>query len=229
MLKVRLITIWLLAIGLLIGGCQSNASALNAAQGLTITPTPAETGNYWGLVKEAQDAYAEANFGSAMDLARQAITTNPQDNTAWEIYNQAAIAQAGDSYLNGLPEQRYQLPIAIFVRDRVNESRSWFIVDVREADEYAAGHIDGAINIPLHKIVKNLDKFPNSKSAPILLYCHSQKRATHALVILHELGYLKVFNLEGGYAAYEDWMNNNPLPTPGPTPTPGPDEPDLGC
>ena len=229
MLKVRRITIWLLVIGLLIGGCQGNTSALSAAPGITATPTPAEAGNYWELVKEAQNAYASANFNSAMDLARQAIDSNPQDNTAWEIYNQAAIAQAGDSYLSELPDQRFQLPISVFVRDRVNQSRSWFIVDVREADEYAAGHIDGAINIPLHEIVKNLGKFPNSKSAPILLYCHSQKRATHALVILHELGYLKVFNLEGGFAAYEDWMNNNPLPTPGPTPTPEPGEPDFGC
>lgn len=229
MLKVRRITIWLLAIGILLGGCTGNTGALSGEPVITVTPTPAGADNYWELVKKAQDAYAAAKFDSATGLARRAISLNPQDDTAWEIYTQATIAQAGDSYLSGLPEQRYQLPIPIFVRDQVNHSRSWFIVDVREADEYADGHIDGAINIPLGEIVKNLDKFPNSKSAPILLYCHSQKRATHALVILHELGYLKVFNLEGGYAAYEDWMNNNPLPTPGPTPTPGPDEPDLGC
>jgi phage shock protein E len=229
MLKVRSFAIWLVAMGILLGGCQGNTSALRDTTGTTATPTPSGASNYWELVKEAQNAYTAANFSSAVDLARQAIGLNPQDNTAWEIYNQATIAQAGDNYLSELPEQRYQLPIPIFIRDRVNQSRSWFIVDVREPDEYAAGHIEGAVNIPLGKIVKNLDKFPDSKSAPILLYCHSQKRATHALVILHELGYLKVFNLEGGYAAYEDWMNSNPLPTPGPTPTPGPDEPDLGC
>ena len=113
MLKVRRITIWLLVIGLLIGGCQGNTSALSAAPGITATPTPAEAGNYWELVKEAQNAYASANFNSAMDLARQAIDSNPQDNTAWEIYNQAAIAQAGDSYLSELPDQRYQLPISM--------------------------------------------------------------------------------------------------------------------
>jgi rhodanese-related sulfurtransferase len=229
MLKMRRTTICLLLVALILGGCQGEASPLQTAVHATTTPTPTNGGNYWELVKQAQNAYAGADFSTALDLARQAIQMNPQDNTAWEIYNQAAIAQAGDSYLKDLPEQRYQLPISIFVRDRVNQSRSWFIVDVREANEYAGGHIDGAINIPLREITKELDKFPNSKSAPILLYCHSQKRATHALVILHELGYLKVFNLEGGYAAYEDWMNNNPLPTPGPTPTPGPDEPDFGC
>jgi rhodanese-related sulfurtransferase len=229
MLKMRRITICLFMVGLLLSGCQGEANALPGAAEMTATPAPASGSQYWDLVKQAQNAYAEADYGTALDLARQAINLNPQDNTAWEIYTQAAIAQAGDSYLDQLPEQRYQLPISIFVRDRVNQSRSWFIVDVRETDEYADGHLDGAINIPLREITKNLDKFPNSKSAPILLYCHSQKRATHALVILHELGYLKAYNLEGGFAAYEDWMNHNPLPTPGPTPTPGPDEPDFGC
>jgi rhodanese-related sulfurtransferase len=229
MTKMRRITVCLLMVGLLISSCQGGASQLPAATGMTATPTPASGGNYWELVKQAQNAYADADYGTALDVARQAISLNPQDNTAWEIYTQATVAQAGDSYLNQLPDQRYQLPISVFVRDRVNQSRSWFIVDVRETDEFADGHIDGAINIPLREITKNLNKFPDSKSAPILLYCHSQKRATHALVILHELGYLKVFNLEGGYAAYEDWMNHNPLPTPGPTPTPGPDEPDFGC
>lgn len=229
MLKMRSITICLFMMGLLLSGCQGEASQLPAAAGMTATPTPASGGNYWELVKQAQNAYADADYGTALDVARQAISLNPQDNTAWEIYTQATVAQAGDSYLQQLPEQRYQLPISVFVRDRVNQSRSWFIVDVRETDEFADGHLDGAINIPLREIAKNLNKFPDSKSAPILLYCHSQKRATHALVILHELGYLKVFNLEGGYAAYEDWMNHNPLPTPGPTPTPGPDEPDFGC
>jgi rhodanese-related sulfurtransferase len=229
MLKMRSITICLFMMGLLLSGCQGEASQLPAAAGMTATPAPASGGSYWELVKQAQNAYADADYGTALDVARQAISLNPQDNTAWEIFTQATVAQAGDSYLEQLPEQRYQLPISVFVRDRVNQSRSWFIVDVREADEFADGHLDGAINIPLREITKSLSKFPDSKSAPILLYCHSQKRATHALVILHELGYLKVFNLEGGYAAYQDWMNHNPLPTPGPTPTPGPDEPDFGC
>ncbi|RMF40219.1 MAG: hypothetical protein D6755_13645 [Anaerolineae bacterium] len=61
---------------------------------------------------------------------------------------------------------------------------------------------------------------PESKTTPILLYCHTQKRATHALVVLRELGYTNVWNLEGGWAAYQEWTQNNPMPTPGPTATP---------
>jgi rhodanese-related sulfurtransferase len=229
MQKLRNFYVWLLLVALLLSGCQGSSSQAGVASASTPAAAATNSGDYWVLVKEAQAAYAYANYQTALDDARQAISLDPNENTAWELYSRAVIAQAGDSYLSQLPETRYQLPVNILVRDRVNHSREWFIVDVRQPDEYVAGHIEGAINLPLGELLQNLGELPDSKTAPILLYCHSQKRATHALVVLHELGYLKVFNLEGGYAAYEDWMNNNPLPTPGPTPTPGPDEPDLGC
>jgi rhodanese-related sulfurtransferase len=229
MRRLRFVYVWLLLAALFFVGCQGNANQVGATPGITATAISTNADDYWGLVKQAQSAYAIGDYKTALEDARRAISLSPEENTAWELYSQAAVAQAGDDYLSQLPDYRYQLPVSVFVRDRVNQSRDWFIVDVREPDEFTAGHIDGAINLPLRQILENLDKLPNSKSAPILLYCHSQKRATHALVVLHELGYLKVFNLEGGYAAYEDWMNSNPLPTPGPTPTPGPDEPDLGC
>ena len=229
MSKIKVLFVGLLLGAFLITGCQSPASQAGPVASLTANPTPTAENDYWVLVQQAQTAYANADYEEAIDLARQAISLNPEDETAWGIYTQATIAQTGDTYLSDLPDTRYQLPISVFVRDRVNHTRDWLLVDVREPDEYADGHIEGAINIPLRELLKNLDELPNSKTAPILLYCHSQKRATHALVLLHELGYLKVYNLEGGYAAYEDWMSNNPLPTPGPTPTPGPDEPDFGC
>jgi rhodanese-related sulfurtransferase len=207
--------------------CQPNAAQFHPTPNLT--PSPSVQTRYWEIVRQAQDAYTKADYEKAINLARQAAGLDPGEQTAWELYDQAVIALAGESYLSELPEYRYQLPVSVFIRDRVNHSRDWLVIDVREPDEYSAGHIQGAINIPLREILQNLQKLPSSKSAPILLYCHSQKRATHALVILHELGYIKTFNLEGGYATYEDWMSHNPLPTPGPTPTPGPDEPDFGC
>jgi rhodanese-related sulfurtransferase len=227
--KLRNFYVWPLLVVLLLAGCQGSTSQAGVASQSTPSAASTNSGEYWVLVKEAQAASADSDYQTALDDARQAISLDPNENTAWELYTQAVIAQAGDSYLSKLPETRYQLPVNVCVRDRVNHSREWFIVDVRQPDEYAAGHIEGAINLPLGELLQDLGELPDSKTAPILLYCHSQKRATHALVVLHELGYLKVFNLEGGYAAYEDWMNNNPLPTPGPTPTPGPDEPDFGC
>ncbi|RMF30925.1 MAG: rhodanese-like domain-containing protein [Chloroflexi bacterium] len=224
MTRRRSYLILLLLLALMLGGCQGTARSAGPA-----SPTPSSSPDYRALVGQARQAFQAADYAQALDLARQAITANPGDNTAWELYRQASIAQAADEYLRTLPDHRYRLPVEVFVRDQVNHTKDWFIVDVREPEEYAAGHIEGAVNIPLRELMRHLDELPNSRTAPILVYCHSQKRATHALVILHELGYLKAYNLQGGYAAYQDWLQHHPLPTPGPTPTPAPEEPDFGC
>ena len=213
---------------LLLAGCRAGAQA-KTATAPTATPAAQDASRYWELVQQAQKAYAATDFAAAADLARKAAGLQPDENTAWELYRQAIIAQAGDAYLSQLPPHRYRLPVDVFLRDQVNKTKDWFIIDVREPEEYAAGHIQGAVNFPLREFMRHLDELPSSKTAPILLYCHTQKRATHALVVLHELGYIKAFNLEGGYAAYEEWITTQPLPTPGPTPTPGPEERDFGC
>jgi len=225
MTRRRSYLIWLLLFALVLGGCQGTARSTGPAA----SPTPSSSPDYRALVEQARRAFQAADYAQALDLARQAIAANPKDNTAWELYRQAGIAQAADDYLRTLPDHRYRLPVEVFVRDQVNHTKDWFIVDVREPEEYAAGHIEGAVNIPLRELMRHLDELPSSRTAPILVYCHSQKRATHALVILHELGYLKAYNLQGGYAAYQDWLQHHPLPTPGPTPTPAPEEPDFGC
>ncbi len=207
-------------------------AACQTFQEAPATPTPTATpkvSEYWALVRQAQKAFARADYAEAMELARQAASLKPGDNTAWELYRQASVAQAADAYLSTLPPHRYRLPVEVFMRDKVNHTRDWFVIDVREPEEFAAGHIEGAINIPLRELMRHLDELPTSKTAFILVYCHSQKRATHALVILHEIGYVNAYNLQGGYAAYDEWLKHNPLPTPGPTPTPEPEEPDLGC
>ncbi len=209
---------------LLLVACQNSTPPTPAA-----TPTRTDTQAYWTLISQAQQAYLSADYATTQSLCREAIALNPDETTAWELYSQASIALAADAYLSEMPPHRWRIPVEVFIRDQVNHSRDWFIVDVRTPEEYAKGHIDGAINIPLQDLVKHLNALPSNKNAYILLYCHSQKRSTHALVILHELGYHKTYHLEGGYAAYQDWLSQNPLPTPGPTPTPEPNEPDFGC
>ncbi len=171
------------------------AVSLSACVGATVAPTPVPTvansssnADYWRLVQQAQDAYASADYDSAMALAQQALATNPTDPTALDLYRQTSIAQAGDAYLTNLPDHRYRLPVDVFVRDRVNHSKDWFVVDVREPDEFTKGHIDGAINIPLRELLHHLDELPNSKTAPILFYCHSQKRSTPAIVLKNQPG-----------------------------------------
>jgi rhodanese-related sulfurtransferase len=190
--------------------------------------TPTATPNsaaYWDQVRAAEVAYDRGDFATALDLARQAAILNPEPSAAWEVYRQASVAAAADDYLSHLPPSRYRIDTQHFIENQVN-GMDYFIIDVREPDEFAAGHIDGAVNIPLRELGHSLDRLPEGKTMPVLVYCHTQKRATHALVVLRELGYSNVSNLIGGWAAYQEWKAANPvLPTPGPTSTPEPEPP----
>ncbi|HTI99126.1 MAG TPA: rhodanese-like domain-containing protein [Dongiaceae bacterium] len=72
------------------------------------------------------------------------------------------------------------------------------VIDVRSADEFKAGHLPHAINIPLDGIKTNLPpRFPD-KGQVLLLHCHSGRRSGMAETELKSLGYTNVFNL-GGY------------------------------
>jgi rhodanese-related sulfurtransferase len=61
------------------------------------------------------------------------------------------------------------------------------VVDVREPAEYTAGHIPGAINIPLRTLAQHLDQIQRER--PVVLYCSSGYRSAMGVVTLHLLGY----------------------------------------
>lgn len=71
-------------------------------------------------------------------------------------------------------------------------------IDVRTAEEYQAGHIEGAINIPYDEIQHKITAVTTDKTADIQLYCRSGRRSGIALETLRGMGYSKVTNA-GGY------------------------------
>ena len=71
------------------------------------------------------------------------------------------------------------------------------IVDLRPAEDYAAGHIEGAINLNINELLTKLDQLPD-KGANIVLTCASGHRGGIALIALNMLGYTAVRNLNGG-------------------------------
>ncbi|MHC4697039.1 MAG: FAD-dependent oxidoreductase [Planctomycetota bacterium] len=75
------------------------------------------------------------------------------------------------------------------------------IVDVRSAKEFAAGSIEGAINISVDDIRADSARLAGDR--PILVYCQAGQRGYYAFRALHGLGRDDVVNLAGGYAAYK--------------------------
>jgi rhodanese-related sulfurtransferase len=78
------------------------------------------------------------------------------------------------------------------------------LVDVREADEFAAGHLAGAVHISRGMLEFKFSANPalQSRDLSILLYCKTSGRAALAAAALHEMGYLNVRSIAGGFDAW---------------------------
>ncbi len=77
------------------------------------------------------------------------------------------------------------------------------VVDVCEAEEYAAGHVGGAKSIPLSQLEEKLPGSVKNKGLPLILVCQTGARANRALAIAKKLGYEQARALGGGLAAWK--------------------------
>ena len=90
-------------------------------------------------------------------------------------------------------------------------SEKYLLVDVRTAEEFSDGHIEGALNIDYFSATFSDDISKVGFEIPVLLYCRSGNRSSKAMKIMNELGFKKVYNLEGGI---KGWISeNNPVIT----------------
>jgi rhodanese-related sulfurtransferase len=74
------------------------------------------------------------------------------------------------------------------------------IVDVRTPEEYALGHIDGAILMPLDNLPNTFSTLP--KKGKLIVYCRSGHRSAKAVQFLAEHGYANAVSMNGGYTAW---------------------------
>lgn len=77
------------------------------------------------------------------------------------------------------------------------EKEKFLVIDVRSADEYNAGHLKHAINIPLDEIQNRLDELKGYKDKDIILYCNTGNRSGKALELLKSKGFNKLTNAQG--------------------------------
>ncbi len=78
------------------------------------------------------------------------------------------------------------------------------VVDVSEADEFAAGHITNARNIPVNDLEKRLPEVVKNKALPLVLVCANGARAGRAAGVAKTLGYEKAVVLGGGLRAWKE-------------------------
>lgn len=87
------------------------------------------------------------------------------------------------------------------VRRLYEDRGDYQILDVREAYEWDAGHIDGAIHIPLADVMAGRERQQLSEERPVVVVCRVGNRSELATLMLQARGF-EAHNLEGGMEAW---------------------------
>ena len=78
------------------------------------------------------------------------------------------------------------------------------VIDVCEVEEFAAGHVGGAKNVPLGQLEERLPTVVKNKALPLVLVCASGARANRAVAIAKKLGYDNAQAMAGGLKAWRE-------------------------
>lgn len=91
---------------------------------------------------------------------------------------------------------------ALLERERTEEAKP-LVLDVRTAQEFSAGHVPGAINLPHDQIAGRIAEIDGARDRDVIVYCRSGRRSELALQTLKAQGFGKLWHLEGDYLAWE--------------------------
>ena len=130
---------------------------------------------------------------TVFDLEEMELAYSPQYGSAKDPVNMAGFVAAG--LIRG---EHPQMDVDEVVA--MPDSTRPVLLDVRTPAEFAAGHLPGAVNIPVDDLRKRLDEIP--RNVPIATYCQVGQRGYLATRILLQNGF-RAANLGGGYKTYQ--------------------------
>jgi NADPH-dependent 2,4-dienoyl-CoA reductase/sulfur reductase-like enzyme/rhodanese-related sulfurtransferase len=127
--------------------------------------------------------------GTLDDMKELELCYSPLFSTAKDPLNHAALVA-----LNIINGEFKQVKVSE-VRDIVKNGG--YIIDVREPEEFAQGHIKTAHNIPMSQFRDRLDEIP--KDQPVYVHCRSAQRSYNVARALGHLGFDNIYNISGSY------------------------------
>ena len=142
--------------------------------------------------------------GTIEDLKELELSYSPMFSTAKDVVNLAALVAT--NIMHG----RFKQVRVSEVRNLVEQGA--VIIDVREENEFAAGAVKGAKNIPLSQFRERMHEIP--KDVPVYVHCRSAQRSYNAVMALENSGYENVHNVSGSflgiclYEYYKDQTEN---------------------
>jgi rhodanese-related sulfurtransferase len=134
-------------------------------------------------------------------VAETTTTAAAQETTTTEAAMAFDLVAAVGEYESTIPEGWMAVGDTEAFKDAVAASGA-LVIDVRQPDEYDAGHIPGAVNIPLRELAANVDKIPTDTQ--VFVYCASGFRAGLAISSLRMMGYDNALAYSGSYKAWTE-------------------------
>lgn len=141
---------------------------------------------------------------TAIDLKDLDLAYAPPYASAKDPVNMAGFM--ANNISNGILKQ-WHIEDMEAVKELYNDKKA-FLLDVRTAEEFGAGHIDGFVNIPVDELRERLGEI--EKGRPVYVMCQSGLRSYIASRILAGNGY-EAYNFAGGYRFYSAVMNDKCL------------------
>ena len=89
-------------------------------------------------------------------------------------------------------------------RDRLVATTAARLIDVREDDEWRAGHAAGAEHLGKGIIERDIEASVPDKATELILYCGGGYRSALAADVLEQMGYTNVWSMAGGWKAWKD-------------------------
>ena len=90
------------------------------------------------------------------------------------------------------------------VKKRLDRGDKFTLVDVREDNEWAKGHLPGAVHLSKGVIERDIEAAVPDKNAEIILYCGGGFRSALAADNLQKMGYKKVISMDGGWRGWTE-------------------------
>lgn len=90
------------------------------------------------------------------------------------------------------------------VKKKLDAGEKMIVVDTREDNEWARGHVPGAIHLGKGVIERDIEKAIPDKEAPIVLYCGGGYRSALAADNLQKMGYRNVTSMDGGWRGWTE-------------------------
>ena len=87
---------------------------------------------------------------------------------------------------------------------RTAENPAAKLIDVREDNEWQAGHAAGAVHLGKGIIERDIEEKVSDKTTEIILYCGGGYRSALAADVLQRMGYANVFSMAGGWRAWKE-------------------------